>query len=66
MADLEYKLKHWIDGSTKAERLAAEILLLSGFLSVDPQCPLGGPDGLKDTLCEKNGWWSTPIIESSC
>lgn len=38
------------------ERLAAAILLLDGFCAVDPQCPLGGPDGLKDVLCEKNEW----------
>ena len=29
---------------------------MDGFSSVDPQYPLGGPDGLKDVLCEKNGW----------
>jgi hypothetical protein len=39
---------------TQAERLCAELLILEGFESVDPQCPLGGPDGLKDVLCEKN------------
>jgi len=54
--DLNYKLKHWENGQTQAERLAADILCLDGFTSVDPQCPLGGPDGIKDALCEKNGW----------
>jgi len=54
--DTEIKLKLWRGGQTNAERLAANILQLDGFSSLDPQCPLGGPDGLKDVLCEKNGW----------
>lgn len=54
--DTELKLLNWRDGQTKAERLCADILILDSFSSVDPQCPLGGPDGIKDMLCEKNGW----------
>jgi fido (protein-threonine AMPylation protein) len=54
--DTEIKLRHWRSGQTAAERLAASILNLDGFSSLDPQCPLGGPDGLKDIICEKNGW----------
>lgn len=54
--DTELQLLHWRDGQTKAERLCADILILDSFSSVDPQCPLGGPDGIKDVLCEKNGW----------
>jgi len=54
--DTELKLLHWRDGQTKAERLCADLLRLDSFSSVDPQCPLGGPDGIKDVLCEKNGW----------
>ncbi len=54
--DTELKLLHWREGDTKAERLCANVLQLDGFSSVDPQCPLGGPDGLKDLLCEKNDW----------
>lgn len=56
MADTEIKLKLWRGDQIGAERLAATILHLDGFSSVDPQCPLGGPDGLKDLLCEKNRW----------
>lgn len=56
MADTELKLKVWRGDQIIAERLAAAVLHLEGFSSVDPQCPLGGPDGLKDVLCEKNGW----------
>lgn len=54
--DTELKLLNWRDGSTKAERLCANVLHLEGFSSIDPQCPLGGPDGLKDVLCTKNDW----------
>ncbi|MEQ1661672.1 MAG: Fic family protein [Thiobacillus sp.] len=50
------KLKFWRGDQIGAERLAATILHIDGFSSVDPQCPLGGPDGLKDLLCEKNSW----------
>ncbi len=56
MADTELKLIHWRGDQIGAERLAAAILHIDGFASVDPQCPLGGPDGLKDLICEKNGW----------
>lgn len=54
--DTEIKLKMWRGGQLAAERLAAHVLQLDGFLAVDPQCPLGGPDGLKDVICQKNGW----------
>lgn len=56
MMDTEIKLSIWREGQTKAERLCANLLDLDGFHSIDPQCPLGGPDGLKDIVCEKNGW----------
>lgn len=56
MADTELKLKFWRGDQIGAERLSATILHIDGFSSIDPQCPLGGPDGLKDALCEKNNW----------
>jgi hypothetical protein len=31
------------------------LLHLEGYESVDPQSPLGGPDGLKDILCTRDG-----------
>ena len=40
----------------RSERLSAALLHVEGYSEVDPQCPLGGPDGLKDVLCEKNSW----------
>jgi hypothetical protein len=55
-SDTEFKLKLWRGDQIRAERLAAALLHIEGFSSVDPQCPLGGPDGLKDVLCEKSGW----------
>lgn len=54
--DTEFRLNNWRHGHTHAERLCASILVLEGFSAVDPQCPIGGPDGLKDLLCEKSGW----------
>jgi fido (protein-threonine AMPylation protein) len=54
--ETEIKLKMWRGGQVAAERLAGNILHLDGCTSLDPQCPLGGPDGLKDLVCEKNGW----------
>lgn len=35
--------------------MVAALLHLEGFEDVDPQHPLGGPDGLKDVLCRKAG-----------
>jgi hypothetical protein len=55
-SDTEIRLSNWRNGQTHAERLCASILVVEGFSAVDPQCPLGGPDGLKDVLCEKSGW----------
>src|ERR1700733_14202732 len=55
LKDTELRLLFWRDGSTQAERLAAAALRLSGFEEIDPQSPLGGPDGKKDILCRKGG-----------
>jgi len=52
----ELHLINWRGGNIEAERLGAKVLIMEGYESVDPQCPLGGPDGLKDIICEKNGW----------
>ena len=49
----EQVLFSWRFGQTQAERLCAGLLISEGFTSVDPQCPLGGPDGLKDVICQK-------------
>lgn len=52
----EIALKAWRFGSTQSERLCATLLHSEGFKRVDPQCPLGGPDGIKDILFDLNGW----------
>lgn len=49
------RLLHWQKGQADSERLAADILCLEEFQSIDPAHPLGGPDGLKDIVMEKNG-----------
>lgn len=48
-------LTQWEGGATAAERMCADVLRLEGFQVVDPQSPLGGPDGGKDILCERDG-----------
>ncbi|HUC20460.1 MAG TPA: hypothetical protein VMR98_03130, partial [Candidatus Polarisedimenticolaceae bacterium] len=53
-APTETALTGWRSGQTPAERLAAEILIIEGYSGVDPQSPLGGPDGLKDIICIKD------------
>jgi fido (protein-threonine AMPylation protein) len=45
----------WRYGQTQAERLCAGLLHVEGFTHIDPQCPLGGPDGRKDILCTRDG-----------
>lgn len=55
ISDTELRLPFWRDGSTNAERLVAAALKLSGYEELDPQNPLGGPDGKKDIICRKGG-----------
>lgn len=50
-----YRLREWTKGQLPAERLAINILYSEGFLSIDPSHPLGGPDGIKDLVCTKEG-----------
>lgn len=50
-----HRLREWAKGSHSAERLAGHLLSSDGYDSLDPSHPLGGPDGLKDALCQKNG-----------
>lgn len=49
----ESVLRDWRFGQTQAERLCAGILSIEGFHAVDPQHPLGGPDGIKDVICRR-------------
>lgn len=50
-----HRLREWDKGSAAAERLAVQLLHAFGFRSIDPSHPLGGPDGLKDAICMRNG-----------
>lgn len=49
-----FRLIEWTKGQKPAERMAAMILMAEGFEKVDPSHPLGGPDGKKDVLCDKD------------
>lgn len=55
-AATEIHLSTWRSGSTQAERLAAGILRLEGYADVEPQAPIGGPDGRADILCSRGGY----------
>jgi hypothetical protein len=49
----EQVLRDWRFGSTQAERLCAALLDLEGYVDIDPQHPLGGPDDRKDVVCRR-------------
>lgn len=51
----ETDLRDWRGGQTNAERLCAGILGINGYMDIDPQAPLGGPDGKKDILAKREG-----------
>lgn len=51
----ESELRDWKYGQTQAERLVADLLNIEGHKNIDPQHPLGGPDGKKDVLFENEG-----------
>lgn len=48
-------LLNWDKGQTFAERMSRQVLGLEGYMDIDPQCPMGGPDGIKDITCSKAG-----------
>lgn len=50
-----HRLLQWTYGQAPSERLAAQVLISEGYVSVDPSHPLGGPDGGKDAVCNKDG-----------
>jgi hypothetical protein len=49
------RLRVWTRGPKAGERLAAHLLRVDGYTSVDPSHPLGGRDSLKDSTCSKSG-----------
>jgi hypothetical protein len=50
-----HRLLDWDRGQAPSERLTAHLLREEGFNSIDPSHPLGGRDGLKDVICERDG-----------
>lgn len=48
-------LLNWDKGQPFSERMSAKLISLEGFENIDPQSPLGGPDGTKDILAFKDG-----------
>ncbi|WP_162908370.1 Fic family protein [Allorhizocola rhizosphaerae] len=51
----ETDLRDWRLGQIIAERLCAGIMHACGFVDVDPQATLGGPDGRKDIVAFRDG-----------
>ena len=50
-----HRLLEWDKGQAPSERLAAIVLQGEGFSNADPSHPLGGKDGLKDIITERDG-----------
>lgn len=51
-----YKLiREWDDTSAASERFSSQILISEGYTELNPSHPLGGPDGKKDAVCQKDG-----------
>lgn len=48
-------LINWDKGQAFAERMSTKIIDIEGYKDIDPQSPVGGPDGTKDILCSKDG-----------
>ena len=49
------RLINWEKGQPPSERLAATLLVSDGYQGIDPSHPLGGKDGGKDALLQKDG-----------
>ncbi|MFE7062946.1 hypothetical protein ACFVAD_12420 [Sutcliffiella sp. NPDC057660] len=53
--ETRYRLIEWTEGKPASERLGGYILSVSDYKKIDPSQPLGGRDGKKDLICEKEG-----------
>lgn len=53
--ETRYRLIEWTEGKPASERLGGYILSVSEYKKIDPSHPLGGRDGKKDLICEKEG-----------
>jgi len=60
-------LDGWEYGQTPSERMCAELLKIEGYEEIQPQAPLGGPDGRKDILCRKDNkkWVAAAFFPST-
>lgn len=50
-----HRLQQWTNAQAPSERLAAQILVDAGYTDIDPSHPLGGKDGGKDAICNRDG-----------
>lgn len=50
-----HRLSNWTNGQAPSERLAVQLLHQSGYEAIDPSHPLGGPDGAKDAVMQRDG-----------
>lgn len=50
-----HRLSNWTNGQAPSERLAVQVLSQSGYKDIDPSHPLGGPDGAKDAVMQRDG-----------
>ncbi|WP_433664706.1 hypothetical protein ACQPW1_22685 [Nocardia sp. CA-128927] len=50
-----HRLLGWTHAQALSERLAAQILLAEQYKNLDPSHPLGGPDGTRDAIAERDG-----------
>lgn len=46
---------NWDKGQPFAERMSGKLIDIDGYEEIDPQSPMGGPDGTKDIVCYKGG-----------
>jgi|SRR5450432_237566 len=46
---------NWDKGQPFSERMVAKLMDIEGYGEIDPQSPMGGPDGTKDILCYRGG-----------
>jgi fido (protein-threonine AMPylation protein) len=55
MANTYQIIINWDKGQAFSERMVAKLMDIEGYEEIDPQSPMGGPDGTKDIVCYKGG-----------
>jgi hypothetical protein len=48
-------LLDWMGSEKESERMCEQLMAIEGYTSLDPSHPLGGPDGTKDAVMNRNG-----------